>query len=410
MIGEISNKSLPHRKFAQTFVLAGQTNGYFVLNDIFRYIAEEEEELVNEEVQDTSTVPGGYQEPAPTAGEPEPKGLTSSSDPAAQEHDAAEVDKQLEEVINEDEDETAAAPEETSAPAAEVNGTPVPEPEITEVARAEEAPDAAVSPPEQDAAAEDVVKESEAAAVEAAAEEKPVSPEPSPVEPAPEPKASPAPPAVPAAPPKPAAPKTWASLIASSNRVATPAIPTSAAPSQASSQASSQPKAAPPAQPQPTPAPAPQTVSTPPAREPTPDQDSAGWQSVGHDHNRKQSRAQAQAPAAEAQNSRAYIKNVYESIDADALKAALSKFGDISYFDVSRQKVCTYTVLHVRSATDINQSELRLCRLRYSGRFPGCRCRQPTPDRQRASLRRGAPPAPRLLSVPPARRHGTWPW
>ena len=38
VIGEISNKSQPHRKFTQTFVLATQTNGYFVLNDIFRYL------------------------------------------------------------------------------------------------------------------------------------------------------------------------------------------------------------------------------------------------------------------------------------------------------------------------------------------------------------------------------------
>ena len=44
VIGEISDKSAPHRKFVQSFILATQTNGYFVLNDIFRYIAEEEEE------------------------------------------------------------------------------------------------------------------------------------------------------------------------------------------------------------------------------------------------------------------------------------------------------------------------------------------------------------------------------
>ncbi|KAL8954599.1 MAG: hypothetical protein Q9193_007180, partial [Seirophora villosa] len=39
----MSNKAAPHRKFVQTFVLAEQPNGYFVLNDIFRYIEDEED-------------------------------------------------------------------------------------------------------------------------------------------------------------------------------------------------------------------------------------------------------------------------------------------------------------------------------------------------------------------------------
>lgn len=44
VIGEISNASGPWRKFTQTFFLAEQPNGYFVLNDIFRYLKEEDEE------------------------------------------------------------------------------------------------------------------------------------------------------------------------------------------------------------------------------------------------------------------------------------------------------------------------------------------------------------------------------
>lgn len=44
VIGEMSNKSLPWRKFSQTFFLAEQPNGYFVLNDICRYIKEEGDE------------------------------------------------------------------------------------------------------------------------------------------------------------------------------------------------------------------------------------------------------------------------------------------------------------------------------------------------------------------------------
>lgn len=44
VIGEMSNSNGPWRKFAQTFFLAEQPNGYFVLNDICRYIKEEGDE------------------------------------------------------------------------------------------------------------------------------------------------------------------------------------------------------------------------------------------------------------------------------------------------------------------------------------------------------------------------------
>jgi hypothetical protein len=51
VIGEISNKAAAPRKFVQTFVLAPQTNGYFVLNDIFRYLADEEDETQDDAVE-----------------------------------------------------------------------------------------------------------------------------------------------------------------------------------------------------------------------------------------------------------------------------------------------------------------------------------------------------------------------
>ena len=41
VIGEMSNHDDPWRKFVQTFFLAEQPNGYFVLNDIFRFLKEE---------------------------------------------------------------------------------------------------------------------------------------------------------------------------------------------------------------------------------------------------------------------------------------------------------------------------------------------------------------------------------
>ncbi|KAK7023418.1 hypothetical protein VNI00_016776 [Paramarasmius palmivorus] len=41
VIGEMSNNGGPWRKFVQTFFLAEQPNGYFVLNDIFRFLKED---------------------------------------------------------------------------------------------------------------------------------------------------------------------------------------------------------------------------------------------------------------------------------------------------------------------------------------------------------------------------------
>ncbi|CDR88127.1 related to Ras-GTPase-activating protein binding protein 2 [Sporisorium scitamineum] len=57
VLGELSNNGGAWRKFAQTFFLAEQPNGYYVLNDIFRYLKDEEEieaeaEALDEAIQD----------------------------------------------------------------------------------------------------------------------------------------------------------------------------------------------------------------------------------------------------------------------------------------------------------------------------------------------------------------------
>ncbi|KIM70623.1 hypothetical protein SCLCIDRAFT_100715 [Scleroderma citrinum Foug A] len=57
VIGEMSNHSDPWKKFVQTFFLAEQPNGYFVLNDIFRFLKEESTEDDLSEEQPTSEQP-----------------------------------------------------------------------------------------------------------------------------------------------------------------------------------------------------------------------------------------------------------------------------------------------------------------------------------------------------------------
>lgn len=319
VIGELSNKGQPHKRFVQTFVLAEQTNGYFVLNDIFRYLAEEpeEEEPVQEGPADETVL-----EPAPTAAAPEVEPVPAA---VSKEEDMAKVDEKPEEASVKDETPAAAA----SPAAAAVNGTPVPE--TADVAEAEEAPAAAVSSTE-DAPA----KEPEEPKAEAPVEpEKPKEPAPTPAAAAPKPAA---PAAAPAAPPKPAAPRTWASLIASSNKVATPNVP-----SPVTAQAPAQPKASVPAPSQPAAAPAAQPAA--PAREPSPatsQSEAAGWQTAGAGHKKEQSRAHNQVSTEEPENKRAYIKNVYSQVEEGELKAALSKFGEIIYLDIARQKNCAF--------------------------------------------------------------------
>ncbi|KAI8937834.1 hypothetical protein NX059_005527 [Plenodomus lindquistii] len=301
VIGEISNQGQPHKRFVQTFVLAEQTNGYFVLNDIFRYLAEEPEE--DEETQQDGA--NGVVEPAPTAAVPEDEAAQA----ATSEEDLSKVDGKLEEVAQEEPAAEVAA----AAPAQQV-------PEEIEQPKVEEAPEAIT----EDASS----KEAEAPAAEEAAEaEKPAAPAPTPAPAAP--KAAPV--AMPTGPPK---PRTWASLAASAHKVATPAIPAPAqqAPSQTKTAAPSQPAAAAPAQ----------------TKEPTRDQspansqgEAAGWQTATG-HKKEQSRAQNLGPAADPDQKRAYIKNVFSQVEEASLRTLLTKYGEIEYLDVNRPKNCAF--------------------------------------------------------------------
>ncbi|EUC34998.1 hypothetical protein COCCADRAFT_3738 [Bipolaris zeicola 26-R-13] len=313
VIGEISNQGQPHKRFVQTFVLAEQTNGYFVLNDIFRYLAEDPEE--EEEQQEQAAPANGVTEPAPTAAVPENAEL-KSNEVATSEEALNMVDDKLQEVVKEE-----PAVEEV-APAAPVQQVP----EEVEQPAAEEAP----------AAVEEKATEAPQAPAEEIIEpQKPAAP----VQPAQ--KASTV--AMPSGPPKPAAPRTWASLAASAHKVATPVVN-----APASQQAASQPKAAAAAAAA-TPAPAQSAAATPsqpaaPAREQSPatsQGEAAGWQTATG-HKKEQSRAQNAGPAADPDQKRAYIKNVYSQVEEGALRAALTKFGEIEYLDISRGKNCAF--------------------------------------------------------------------
>jgi hypothetical protein len=318
VIGEMSNNAATHRKFVQTFVLAEQPNGYFVLNDIFRYINEEEE--IEEEV---------FQEEEAPVAEVEPKSLVPTEDVVEQSVEVGQVDKEAEPTASEEEPEAIAEDKSGEEEVAKV-AVPVQEPKVApstngtalpktpEIATAEVTPVVAVAAP-----TEEPTEEEEPAAGGDAEPEKPKTPEPTPAV------ATPplAPAQQPAAPPKPAAPKTWANLVARSSPTV-PAIPSSTS---STPPAPAQPRVAPPppvAQPKETSAP--QTPQTSP-----------GWQTAGSDHAKRQSRPQSISVPGDKETVMAYVKNVTEKVPTEALRVALQKFGELAYFDVSRPKVRT---------------------------------------------------------------------
>jgi hypothetical protein len=319
VIGEMSNKSQPHRKFVQTFVLAGQTNGYFVLNDIFRYIKEDEEETEGEVTQqEPEAAVGGVEAPVPTA--IDSAYGTESKEAVQNEEEAVVVDKKLEVVQQEEEVQ--------QQPAAPVNGTPAPE--SVDVVEAEDAPAAAVS-----------ALETKAEEIETDVAQEDLEPE-KPKDPVPTPSAEPAQPAAaPAAPPKPAVPRSWAQLAAGNRATQAAAAAAAAAPRSATT--ASQPKQSAPAPPSSQPTSAVPSAPNATAREPSPDSNkdgsTGGWQTAGAGHDRKQSRTHNAPVVGQDGRVRAFVKNVTDDVDAEALKSLLSKFGEVIYFDVARQKV-----------------------------------------------------------------------
>ena len=339
----MSNKAAAHRKFVQTFVLAEQPKGYYVLNDIFRYIIDDEEE----ELENGNA---GLQEPVPTlAPEAEPETLTSSADPVQQQHDVEQVDKKLEEAVHQD--PTA---DEEPADSDTVNGHTAPE--AAEIVQAEDAPAAATK--ESQEPAEAPKQAAESAAAEVAQEEKPRDPEPTPAASPPKPaKAAPIEPTIPAAPVKPATQKTWANIIAEKNAAA-PAIP-NGSPSTVTP---------PPPQPKATPSTTNQSVTTPTS---TSDESPAkaqqngnsGWQMAGSDNNKKHGRQQSQSVSGGQEKIMAYVKNVTDKVDASILRTTLEKYenGKLPYFDVSRQKVCVSLLPICHESNAYIGPELCLC-------------------------------------------------
>ncbi|KAL7921988.1 hypothetical protein ACQKWADRAFT_294109 [Trichoderma austrokoningii] len=305
VIGEISNKSGEPKKFVQTFVLAQQPSGYFVLNDMLRYISEDEEEQVAAEAE----------QEAPAA-EPE---VSAPEVPVVAAPESAEEDVKLEPVNADEVDQKL---EEAS----KINGTDAEEPV--------EAAETTVAEPEKPAPAE-LESAAKAVAEEEAKEVAELPKEPSPT-PAHKPTAKPEA----AAPVEPAAPKmpmTWASRAAAAAgprpviplpKTATPPAPVqNKAPAPAAATAAAQPAAA-----------AAVPVSAPAAEAA---KEVSGWQTAGAD-SKRQNRPQSMVASAEKEGTMGYVKYVTDKVQETELRSALAAFGELTYFDINRAKNCAF--------------------------------------------------------------------
>ncbi|GAA5964522.1 hypothetical protein JCM3765_005221 [Sporobolomyces pararoseus] len=354
VIGEMSNSNGPWRKFAQTFFLAEQPNGYFVLNDICRYIKEEGDE----EIPSSSTpVEPSNQNSTSTA--PQQPQASSTSTPVTESNTDA-TPASVESVLFNDV-KPAVAKEEKKEEEEEVSTKAVPsEPEV---AAAPQQPNGKLTNGDVEEAKEEekavVVeplsavehKSNEPAAVEEKKTETPVAPaieevkkvekeesaitpdvpavEEKPVPPpvaetsTPQPSSSPsapstsAPASAPAPAPTPAvpaAPKSWASLAASNTTKWGSLNKTAAAQKPAESASTS------------TPSPA------------------------ASSSNAQPSSSSASAPASQfteqvqaVQHSNCFVKGVLEYVTEKQLKEVLStRFGPLKELDIIRSKACAF--------------------------------------------------------------------
>jgi hypothetical protein len=242
-----------------------------------------------------------------------PKAQAAVEEPSAAPLDVIKLDKELKDTIE-------AGP---AADAPATNGTSVAAADAAATTKAEELP---LTP---DVAEKAVQEESQ---VE------------TPAEPAPTPSAtqsvSNSKPAASTQPAAPAKPLTWASRAAAAAGPPKPAVPavapkTSTPPAQAR---------APPAVQPAKPAPAAPAAPAPSAAEKDKENTnpSGGWQNVGSDHAKRQNRPQSISAPPEKEGTMGYVRNVTEKVPAEDLRAALSSFGQLIYFDINRSKVSAH--------------------------------------------------------------------
>ncbi|KAG8902007.1 hypothetical protein FRB99_004972 [Tulasnella sp. 403] len=264
VIGEMSNRGEPWKKFVQTFFLAEQPNGYFVLNDIFKFLKEEtmaeDEEEEAEAAEDASAQATQLDQveetiiaPQPVVAQVDPVPVSYEPEVPA-EQPAPEPVPVSPQVV---EREPTPLPGEAPAEPAHVNGVNGHSSDVAESVE-EEKPEETPAVEAEPEPVTTIPEPSPAPIPDTPAPVKVPSPVPAPqpaVQPAPAPAPAPQTLAAPTPPPKapspapaPQGPKTWATLAATNNKkwgsVASDAKGVSAAAPTTPSAASPIPKAA----------------------------------------------------------------------------------------------------------------------------------------------------------------------
>jgi hypothetical protein len=328
VIGETSNKAGDPKKFVQTFVLAQQPSGYFVLNDILRFIDEERDEEPAEPFEQEAPAVEA-EAPVPVAEdvkEPEPTEEQSVEEQPTS-LDASVVDQKLEEV--------SVTPQEPAS----VNGDAAPEATAAEESAA--VPEVSSKPTD---VADEAVPEPEAVMQEVAEEtvqepEKPKDPSPTPVATRKPAAPVPAPAPAPAQPPK---PMTWASRIAAAAGGPPKVSPAMPLPKAAPVPAATRPAAAAPTASSQTTASSTQGIEAPASVAPAKEA-GAEWQTAGSDSKRQNRPQSISGPPAEKEGTLGYVKYVTDKVVREELEAILAQYGELAYFDINRQKVCVFS-------------------------------------------------------------------
>ncbi|KAG0201878.1 hypothetical protein BGX33_010058 [Mortierella sp. NVP41] len=326
VLGEMSNRGGPAQKFVQTFFLAEQPKGYYVHNDIFRFLKDDYDV---EEDEDESE---------------------KHSEKVEQEEKVAEP--QAEVPVHEIELQVVTVPEVVESAPVEEKVAVAHEPAVVVVAPADivvEEPVAAI-PAKSQHHQDDKAEDKKAEAVKKAGkmpEKKPESSEPAPapinaetastsaaVEPA-----QPEPIPAPAAPVRPPKPKTWANLAANNSN----SWGTHVAPAKPASVV----VPAPDAKPQtPTPV-APQPQAQGYGQGQAHGQGQVHGQGQAHGQGQGQGQGQAHGYGQgqgrrSVENHSIFIKHVNDRVTEEQLREAFSKFGRIKHLDMTQKKNCAF--------------------------------------------------------------------
>ncbi|RKF65968.1 putative G3BP-like protein [Erysiphe neolycopersici] len=314
VIGEISHLSAEPKKFVQSFVLAQQSNGYFVLNDIFRFINDDLEE---ENIENTpeKTIPAASLEVKPET-PPEEELTTTEKSPVPLNAEPSVKDSK--ETVETEEPSKQESINSNGASSSEIPTATATEVETIKTADEEPRPEVVEKTIEEEPKEPQKIQELSPTITTARPQHNNKSP-------------------VPIQSTGPPKPLSWANRVAASGgsnpKPAVPAVPSKNSIPSKNRTSSSITK----------PVQATNVVST--VQQPEKEKENApigsGWQTAG-DNQKKQHRPQSIAAPPEKEGYPGYVRGVTEKIEPEELRSALNQYGGLVYFDVNRQKNCAF--------------------------------------------------------------------